>query len=158
MQDWLSNLPQATKGVILLLIIAAVLLLVVGAVLVLLVRPPTPQTDLSSVERSYPQATPQPFRNREEKDTGTLVVTSDIPEVTVLLDATERPDPKDPIPSGQLWPKNTTPFTVERMPVGEHFLFAAKPPQYDTAVIRFEINKDEITRVSIELVPLRTSN
>jgi hypothetical protein len=114
-----------------------------------------PVTKLSHQEKSYPHATPQPFRHAEAKDTGTLVVTSDIPAVTVMLDAEEHPDPQDPI-QGKKWPKNITPFTVT-MPVGSHVLLAAKPPMYDIASYTFEIKKNQVTHVSIHLVPLQTS-
>lgn len=123
---------------------------------------PTPTanpTQLTTQEGKLPQATPQPFRHQDEtQKTGTLVVTANVDNVKVLLDATEHPDPEDPIPQGQIWPQNTTPFSVEEIPVGQHFLFAANAPLYDTQVVEFEIKENQITRVNIEMVPLRTSN
>lgn len=119
---------------------------------------PTPYQTLTDNEDKFPQATPQPFRNAEEEATGTLVVTSAIEDVTVLLDASSHPDPEDPIPDGQKWPQNTTPFTVEDIPVGEHVLFAIKPPEYDMTTVSFVIRENEVTRINIELTPLRTSN
>ncbi len=118
---------------------------------------PTPYA-LTAEEKNFPKATPQPFRNAEEEATGTLIVTSNVEDVIVLLDASEHPDPQDPIPSGQKWPKNITPFTVTSMPIGEHVLFAIKPPKYDMATMDFVIRESEVTRVHIELIPLRTSD
>jgi hypothetical protein len=118
---------------------------------------PTPATFLSEQEERLPTAKPQPFRNDDVKETGSLVVTSTVPNVRVFLDMTDHPEEEDPIPSNRTWPENITPFTVREMPVGEHFLFAFKPPDYDTAVMKYTIKKNEVTRVNIELIPLRTT-
>jgi hypothetical protein len=158
MIEQLQNMWQAARGVMILLIAAIVLICIVGIMMLLVFWQPNTDTALTPPEKAYPQATPQPFRHQEEKDVGTLVVTSNIPDVTVLLEAEEHPSPEDPIPRGQKWPHNTTPFRVERIPVGEHVLFAIKPPSYDMATIVFEIMKDKVTRVHIELIPLRTNN
>lgn len=116
-----------------------------------------PQVGLTAAEKAYPQATPQPFRHQEEKDTGTLVVTANVEGTIVLLDAEEHPSPEDPIKNGQSWPHNTTPFIVKNMPVGHHVLFAIKPPLYDMTTASYTIEKNQVTRVSIQLQPLRIS-
>lgn len=119
----------------------------------------TSSTPLDKKEKTYPQATPQPFRHKEETDTGTLIVTSNIEGAKVFLDTSSHAgDPEEPIPPGQKWPDNITPFTVEKMPVGEHTLEAIKVPGYDMTRMTYVIEKDQITRVHITLIPLRTSN
>lgn len=119
----------------------------------------TSSTPLDKEEKSYPQATPQPFRHKEESDTGTLIVTSNVEDVKVFLDTSSHAgDPEEPIPPGQKWPSNLTPFTVEKIPVGEHTLEAIKAPEYDMTRMSYVIKKDQITRVHITLIPLRTSN
>ncbi len=119
----------------------------------------TSSTPVTKEEQSYPQATPQPFRHKEETDTGTLIVTSNVEGAEVFLDTSSHAgDPEEPIPPGQKWPSNHTPFTVEKMPVGEHTLEAIKAPEYDMTRMSYVIKKDQITRVHIILIPLRTSN
>ena len=123
--------------------------------------PPTSTSDTPKTqeEKSYPLATPQPFRHKDEADTGTLLVTSNVDGAQVFLDTSSHAgDPEEPIPLGQKWPSNLTPFTVEKMPVGEHTLEAIKFPGYDMTRMNYVIKKDQITRVHINLIPLRTSN
>ncbi|MDQ5971493.1 MAG: hypothetical protein QG566_439 [Patescibacteria group bacterium] len=116
---------------------------------------PTPTPfDISNI----PNATPQLFRNDDEEKNGTLVVTSNVPGVQVHLDATGHPDPEDPIPPGQKWPTNITPFKVDSIPIGEHFIFAAKPPLYDTQVVKFVITENQITTIELKMVRLQISN
>lgn len=115
---------------------------------------PISSMPITKEERRYPQATPQPFRHSDAKQTGTLVVTSSVEGTDVLLDTSSHPHaPDEPIPPGQIWPHNTTPFKVESMPVGEHTLEAVKIPGYDMVMIHYLIKEDEVTRVHIELTP-----
>lgn len=158
MRNILSNAWHLTEGVRFQLIAAITLVIIVSILFFAIFRQSDPATELSPAEQAYPQATPQPFRHQEEEDTGTLVVTSNVDGATVLLDAEEHPSPEDPIKRGQRWPQNTTPFTVEGIPVGEHVLIARKPPFYDFASVSFEIKKDQVTRVHVELIPLRLGN
>ena len=157
MKDSLSNAWHLTEGVRFQLIAAITLVIIVGILFFAIFRQPDPTTELTPTEQSYPQATPQPFRHQDEEDTGTLVVTSDIPNVRVFIDMTDHREEEDPIPFDQRWPENKTPLTVPDMPVGEHFIFAFRPPDYDSAVIKYIIRKDEVTRIHVDLIPSRTS-
>lgn len=115
---------------------------------------------LTQQEASFPPATPQPFRNPDTTETGTLVVTSSPDGATVLLDAIGiHPEEGDPIPPGEKWPENTTPFSVRNIPAGTHYLVAIKPGEpYDMTEYEYEIRPGETTRVHIILKPLRTGN
>ena len=114
--------------------------------------PQEPKT-LTDAETRFPQANPQPFRNQDVPETGTLVVTSDPDEVFVLLEATVHRHHDDPISEGEEWPINKTPLTVSSMPVGEHFLLARKPG-YVIAEHTFEITTGQVTRIHVKLLPL----
>ncbi len=163
---------RALKPILLPLLIAGGLLLLLVILVIVsffsrstntnqLTPTPSPSPlplSLTEQEKKLPHATPQPFRNAVLKDTGTLVVTSSVEGATVLLDTSNHPGaPDEPIRPGNPWPHNTTPFTVLNMPVGRHSLEAIKPPKYDMARTEFIIIKNEVTRVNIELIPLRTS-
>jgi len=120
---------------------------------------PTSAALLNPKEKAFPKATPQPFRYPEESNTGTLVVTANVDSTKVFLDtATRLDDPKNPISSGQPWPYNLTPFTVDNMSIGKHSLEAIKYPGYDMVRAQYEIKKGQITRVYLKLVPLQAPN
>src|SRR5579885_74755 len=104
-------------------------------------------TPLSAIEQSFPNAVSQDFSGRSSTQTGTLVVTSQMKEVHVVLDA---PDSDIAIDK----PVNITPFKLLSMPIGTYQVVAAKKG-YDQASYSIQINATKVTRLEIELQPLQ---
>ncbi len=108
--------------------------------------PQTFSSKLSTKELNYKDLPPQPLPSINS-DTGILVVSSDLSDVVIELDPTENEGPQG---SSQKRFTITTPFKSLSIPVGKHYLTAAKPGCVPSEV-DFEIKKEDVTRLNIKL-------
>ncbi len=98
-------------------------------------------------EMNYPEAKPQQYRS-EAPGMGMLIITSEPEGTRVLIDSSEEEIPINNIVN----PINITPFKVTSIPVGGHYIFAAKEG-YNFTETDFAIKENEVTRVHLKLIP-----
>jgi len=102
--------------------------------------------------KKVPTALPQEFLNTSQ-ETGTLVVSSQLQDVRIRVGITE--SESSPTNKGASFPRQTPPFQLEYIPVGNYIIQAAKPG-YIFKQVQVKIVKDTVTSVNINLEPIRS--
>lgn len=106
---------------------------------------------LTQSEQKYPEAPAQPFLT-ESQEQGILVVSSQIKDIRIMVDS---PEEEVSISSKEI-PVNINPFKISSIPIGKHNLFAFKEG-YEIFETDFIIEKDKVTRLSVNLIPLSSA-
>ena len=105
---------------------------------------------LTEEEVKYTEATPQAFPQATNPSrTGTLIVASDPPNINVVLEEKFGEEVSE-----YRLPYNASPFKASDVPVGNYIISAAADG-YEYTGESFIIEENKITRVFIQLMPLR---
>lgn len=104
-------------------------------------------TALTQEEQQYTNAKKQTFPNRDTTRTGTLVVITDPPGATIILDNSETNEEA----ATYTVPRNEiTPIKLLRIPVGAYTATAQKNG-YDMSQEDFTIEENKTTRIALKL-------
>lgn len=117
---------------------------------------PPSSTPLTKEELVYPTGLPQKFRDTKTTETGTLVVTSDIPDVRIII-TTKDPGDADISGDTQYYaPANGAP-TRFILPVNYYTVIAQKE-RYIWKWIPIVIEPNKTTRLKVHLDPANLAN
>jgi len=103
---------------------------------------------LTPVEKTFTKAKPQEFPGTSPTNTGTLVVTSETPSITIRITTPNQPEGE----GGGFVPSNITPFIYTDMPAG-YYLIDETKDGYDESEVAIRIEPGKITRLSVSLQP-----
>ena len=103
------------------------------------------ERQLTQEEQKFPEATPQIYPGKNINKTGTIIITSEPSDATVVLDT-----PESESESNYTLPQNKTPFKVTKIPVGTYDIGAFKF-NYDYTNARITIVEGSVITLHLKL-------